>query len=222
MITNETADTDQIKIWSGQFGIDYTDRSLFIDAASFNKLYYQRYGFSRHEIIEYWLSDVPRDARVLEIGCNIGNQLAALQRAGFSHLYGIDIQRHAIKKSHECFPDLDTIVGSAFDLPFRDRFFDLVFTNNVLIHIAPSDIGEVFKEMERVCKHWVWGFEYYSSEFEEIDYRGNKNLLWKGDYGTLFVEQNNDFNVEKEKVYACLDEPGLEDKCYLLKRGEKT
>ena len=55
---------------------------------AFEALYRARYGRSRGEIIADWLSDVPRDARILEIGANVGNQLRALQRAGFERLMG--------------------------------------------------------------------------------------------------------------------------------------
>ena len=37
-------------------------------------------------------------------------------------MYGIDIQEDAIELSHKSYEHLNTIVGSAFDIPFKDRF----------------------------------------------------------------------------------------------------
>ena len=65
-----------------------------------------------------------------------------------------------MEKSKTLYKGLDIICGSAFDIPFKDGYFDLVFTNNVLIHIAPADIGGVIDEMVRVCRGRIWGFEY--------------------------------------------------------------
>lgn len=211
--------TPQIKIWTGKFGADYTDRSRFQNAEEFNALYVRRYGTSRDAIVADWIGHVPRDARILEVGCNIGNQLCALQRAGFTNLFGIDVQRDAVEKAKSATSGLDIVCASAFDIPFKDGYFDLVFTNNVLIHIAPDHIGAVMDEMIRVTSGYIWGFEYFAPEFTEINYRGNENLLWKADYGELFLQRpGGALTMERAQVYDCLDEPGNRDKGYLLVR----
>ena len=213
--------TKQESVWRGTFGAEYTERCTFASVEEFNELYVSRYGVSREEIAAHWLADIPRAARILEVGCNVGNQLACLRRLGFTHVYGIDIQEDAIELSHKSYEHLNTIVGSAFDIPFKDRFFDLVFTNNVLIHIAPSDLGQVIKEMTRVSDGLIWGFEYYAPKFTEIKYRGNSDLLWKADYGALISEQHPEFVIKREEIFECLDEQGLQDKCYMLERESK-
>ena len=213
--------TKQETVWRGTFGTEYTERCTLASVEDFSELYITRYGVSRDETAARWLADVPRTARILEVGCNVGNQLACLRRLGFTHVYGIDIQENAIELSHKSYEHLNTIVGSAFDIPFKDRFFDLVFTNNVLIHIAPSDLGKVFKEMARVCDGLIWGFEYYAPTFTEIKYRGNSDLLWKADYGALIAERHPEFVIKREEIFECLDEPGLQDKCYMLERKSK-
>lgn len=209
--------TEQIKTWTGAFGADYTERCTFESDDAFNALYETRYGVSRDAINTEWVGHLPRDARILEVGCNIGNQLRALQRLGFSNLYGIDVQRYAVERAKTECRDIDIIVGSAFDIPYKDGFFDLVFTNNVLIHIAPDTIGAVMDEMIRVARGHVWGFEYYAPEFTTINYRGNNDLLWKADYARLFLDRKpGALKVTKTQIFDCLDEPGNQDICYLL------
>ena len=209
-------ETQQTKIWTGDFGREYTERNRFADVAEFNKLYIDRYGQSRDDMNKDWLATVPRDARILEIGANIGNQLEALRRCGFRHLYGIEVQRYCVEEAKRLHPQVDVVEGSALDLPFRDQYFDIVFTNNVLIHISPADIGRVMDEMCRVSKRYIWGFEYYAPTFTKINYRGNTNLLWKADYAAMFRERNNAFVTVREQNFPCLDEPGNIDKQYLL------
>lgn len=210
--------TPQVNVWQGEFGAAYTERCTFENDDAFNELYIKRYGLSRDDINRTWLKDVPRGARILEVGTNVGNQLRALQRLGFTNLYGIDIQRYSVDRSKDLYRGLDIIVGSAFDIPFKDGFFDLVFTNNVLIHIAPTDIGAVMGEMHRVSRRWIWGFEYFAPEYTEIPYREHKNLLWKADYAKLFTERFANTRIAREQLYPCLDEPGLQDKCYLCEK----
>ncbi len=211
--------TRQIETWTGSFGRQYTERCTYEDEDAFNALYVRRYGISRDAINAEWVGQLPRDAKILEVGCNIGNQLHALQRLGFSNLYGIDVQRFAVEKSKELHRGLDIICGSAFDIPFKSDYFDLVFTNNVLIHISPNTISGVIDEMIRVTRSYVWGFEYYAPQFTEINYRGNTDLLWKADYARLFVDHRPTvLAVEREQIFDCLDEPGNRDKCYLLRK----
>lgn len=210
--------TDQIKVWTGEFGRAYTERNRFADAEAFNQLYITRYGRNRDELNREWLSFLPKDARILEIGANIGNQLEALRRIGFSNLYGLEVQRYCVTEAKRLHPEVDIIEGSALDIPFKDGFFDLVFTNNVLIHIAPTDLPILMREVARVCRGHVMGFEYYAPEFTNINYRGNTNLLWKADYSRLYQETCPQFKVEREELFPCLDEPGNVDKLFLLRK----
>lgn len=210
--------TEQIKVWTGEFGRAYTERNRFADAEDFNQLYVTRYGHRRDDLNRDWLSFLPKDARILEIGANIGNQLEALRRIGFSKLYGLEIQRYCVGEAKRIHPEVDVYEGSGLDIPFKDGYFDLVFTNNVLIHISPKDLPTLMREVNRVCRGHVFGFEYYAPEFTEINYRGNTNLLWKGDYSRLYQDNCPELKPVREELFPCLDEPGNVDKLFLLKK----
>ena len=210
--------TDQMEKWKGGFGRAYTDRTTFSNIDQFNQIYVQRYGRSRDDLCRDWLHSIPATSRILEVGSSVGYQLMALKRIGFENLFGIEIQRYCVDKAKELAPGVDIIEGSAFDIPFKDGFFDLVFTNNVLIHFAPPDLPAAFDEMHRVTNRFVWGFEYYASETTEVSYRGNQDLLWKADYPRMFAARFADIRVSREEIYDCLDEPGNADKAYLLEK----
>jgi pseudaminic acid biosynthesis-associated methylase len=210
--------TRQISVWTGEFGRDYTERNRFEDDAAFNRLYVTRYGHARDNINRGWLGHLPRDAKILEVGANIGNQLRALQRIGFSRLYGIEIQRYCVEESKRIYQGLDIVEGSGFDIPFKDGWFDLVFTNNVLIHIAPADLPKILAEIYRVSGSRIMGFEYFEPTITEIPYRGETNLLWKADYAGLYRKQFSNLKAEREQLFPCLDEPGKTDKMFLLRK----
>lgn len=100
------------------------------------------------------ISDVPKDARVLEIGCNVGRNLAYLHDHGYHRVEGIEINPHAVALLRETYPQLASTeihIGAAGDvLPrFADDEFELVFTMAVLEHIHPDETS-VFDDMARI------------------------------------------------------------------------
>ncbi|WP_135081479.1 pseudaminic acid biosynthesis-associated methylase [Terasakiella sp. SH-1] len=211
--------TDQIKVWLGDFGQNYTNRNTFENQKAFEALYIERYGITRAEIIDLLLKDLDRDIRILEVGANIGNQLRALQGKGFKNLFGLELQRDAIEKAKQYCHSIDFIEGSALDIPFKDEYFDLVFTNNVLIHISPDNITQVMQEMTRVSRKYIWGTEYYAPEYTEIKYRGNSDLLWKCDFAKEFIDRCGNLEEVNSHLLECKDEAGLIDKTYLLQKA---
>ena len=132
----------QTTAWSGAFGRAYTDRNARTLEEE-DRRYRQTFGFTRTELDERFLGDMNRSARILEVGCNIGNQLRWLQRMGFARLCGVELQAYAIELARARTSGIQLVAGSARDLPFGDGRFDLVFTSGVLIHIQPSGLADV-------------------------------------------------------------------------------
>ena len=210
--------TNQMKKWESEFGEKYTERNPK-SVEEMDELYYGEIGITRTKLNERFLSGLNVD-KVLEVGCNIGIQLLMLNKMGYNNLYGIEINEYAIDRSKEITKDrnLWVIKGSAFNIPYKDSFFDLVFTSGVLIHISPDDINLVLDEIYRCTKRYIWGYEYYSDKYEIINYRGTNNLLWKTDFAGLFMERYKDLRLVKEERYVYLDNPENVDAMYLLEK----
>lgn len=91
---------------------------------------------------------------ILDIGC--GNGLFSIRFAeSGSRVVGIDLSLAAIKKAkHEAnnkrLHDLDFLVGSAENLPFKDSSFDIVFHSEVLEHVEEPKL--LVWESARVLK----------------------------------------------------------------------
>ena len=169
---------------------------------------------------EEFLSDLSREARILEVGCNTGMQLVGLQAAGFKSLYGIELQSYAVKKAREFVHGINILQGSGFDLPFKDNYFDVVCTNGVLIHIAPADLPRIMAEMIRCSNRYVMGFEYYAPEITAIKYRGNEGFLWKTNFAQVFLDNFPELRLVKQKLYPYITEAerGNQDTMYLLEK----
>lgn len=208
----------QIEIWKGDFGKDYTERNT-LSSEELDISYLNKYGISRTDMNTDFISGIERDIKILEVGCNTGNQLIMLWKMGFRNLYALELQKDAARFARERLGNMANILeGSAYDIPFKDNFFDMVFTSGVLIHIPPSEIHKAVNEICRCSKKFIWGFEYFSSEgYEMIPYRGQDNLLWKTDFAKLIISKHPSFFVVKEKKYKYADSKN-EDQMYLLQK----
>jgi pseudaminic acid biosynthesis-associated methylase len=164
--------TSQLALWRSEFGRDYTDRN----------------DHEKAERVTAWarLLDGIAPARALEVGCNVGWNLEYLHRLGVAELYGIEPQLYAVERARWRGPQFGVLHGTAFDLPFKDGWFDLAFTSGVLIHISPETIGAALDEIYRVARRWIVAIEYDHPVEVEVAYRGNAGALWKRDHGALW------------------------------------
>lgn len=210
--------TAQLEHWRSDFGRAYTDRnSLTPDAL--DALYRRNYGIGRRELNQRFLVDMPRTARILEVGCNEGNQLCALREMGFENLYGIEIQDYALRKAQARLEGAQFAVATAFEIPYPDGFFDLVFTSGVLIHIAPADLPRALREIHRCARGFIWGHEYYAPQPMEVPYRGHEELLWKMDYARLYLDLFDDLDLVREERLPYLQDANV-DSMFLLARRQ--
>ncbi len=211
--------TEQEKFWRGQFGKDYTDRNPQ-NSREMNEYYLKNFGISRIDMNKKFLSDMPYDLNILEVGCNIGSQLQVLQEMGFKNLYGIELQNYAVEQAKRHTRNINIIQGSGLDIPFRDEYFDIVYTSGVLIHIAPVNHQRIMSEMSRCTKKYIWGYEYYAESVQEISYRGNNGFLWKADYANIFVQSIPNLRITKKEFFPYLSdtEKGNIDCMYLIEK----
>lgn len=103
--------------------------------ASYHDLESDHFWFkSRRNFVCQLLSKLPRDSRVLDVGCSTGILLTDLQNKGFreKNLYGVDISSTAIAKAKERYKS--TFVMDAQNLKF-DQKFDIIIASDCLEHI---------------------------------------------------------------------------------------
>lgn len=208
----------QLNSWIEKFGKDYTDRNN-LSLEGLEKLYKKAYGFTRTEMNKLFLDKIEPSVKILEIGSNISLQLLCLQKMGFKSLYGIEPQEYAIQLSKSKTKNINIIEGNAFDIPFKDNFFDIVFTSGVLIHIHKQSIRKAIREIYRCSNKYIWGFEYYADEYTEIPYRGQDNLLWKANFPKIYMDTFPDLKIVKIKIFKYLENNNTNVMFLLRKNG---
>lgn len=211
--------TDQAEFWIGDFGREYTERNSH-SLEGWNEFYRKTWGYTKIEMNERSLQNIRKESRILEVGCNTGMQLRGLQKMGFKNLYGIEIQKYAVEKAKEFTKGINIVEGNGLDIPFKNNFFDLVFTNGLLIHISPEHLPVIMDEIYRCTSKYIWGWEYYAPTIQEINYRGKKGVLWKADYAALFLKRFPDLKLISYQDYPYVTDPekGNLDRMYLLSK----
>ena len=102
-------------------------------------------------IIDRLTSSLAPGAAVLDLGCHDGGLLARLAaRRPDLALSGLDLDAEAIARARRELPDADLRVGSATELPFADRTFDLVTCMDMLEHLPSQVRAAALSEARRV------------------------------------------------------------------------
>jgi pseudaminic acid biosynthesis-associated methylase len=173
------------QLWSEEFGDAYVDRN-------------RAAGESRAPFWQTILAEFPVQ-RVLEVGCNVGANLRWVAATiPPQNVYGIDINLKSLDDLHRTLPGVNALWSPARELPFRDRWFDLVFTIGVLIHQPESTLPLVMAEVVRCSRRYVLCGEYYAEQTTEVPYRGQEGALFKRDYGRLYQELFPELTLRKQ------------------------
>ena len=204
MTVKMSKNSRQIQEWDGSFGRAYTDRNI-ISPDRLDRLYKKLHGVTLQSLNRLFFSRLNKNSKILEVGSNVGNQLILLQKIGFKNLYGVDVNRYAVELSKARTKNINIIHGSALDIPYRDMYFDCVFTTGVLIHIHPRDISTAMREIYRCSRKFIVGREYYSDKYESVVYRGKSNLLWKANFAKMYTKLFPDLKIRSMKSIKSAD-----------------
>ena len=179
----------QLEFWRGSFGDEYIKRNPLNEATVRSRIAMWA------RILEA-LRGRPLDS-VLEVGANVGVNLAALRHLTPATLYALEPNDKARARLVEngLVPAARALGGSAAAIALDDRAVDLVFTSGVLIHIAPENLAAACRDMHRVARRYVACIEYFSSDPEEVLYRGHAGRLYKRDFGGFWLDQFADLRV---------------------------
>jgi pseudaminic acid biosynthesis-associated methylase len=172
--------TEQEKFWATGFGNEYPSRNEGEKMISSNLALFSKI-----------LKNCPSLDSVAELGCNIGLNLIALHRINRQlKLRGYEInEKAALAAREENIAEIvNTTVVETLD---ASQKFDLTFTKGVLIHINPEMLPVVYQNLYDLSNRYIMVCEYYNPAPVSIDYRGNKDRLFKRDFAGELMRKYN-------------------------------
>ena len=153
--------------------------------------------------------------RVLEVGCSAGWWLNAINQYCKSDCYGIDPSHEAIEFGKRKFPNITLFPGTANQIPFKDKSFDLVMFNYTLCYCDTEDLLKIAHETDRVLNSVgaVVIMDFYSDALEckqegkinrfSMDF--SKMFSWHPAYSVTYSECITDYDAEdREDVFLLL------------------
>jgi ubiquinone/menaquinone biosynthesis C-methylase UbiE len=104
------------------------------------------------DILDEFVSLLPKNASVLDAGCGAGRDTQLLVDKNV-HATGLDISTGLLNEAQKRHPLLEFIYGSFLNLPFSDNSFDGIWAHASLVHLETiEDVTKALSEFSRVLK----------------------------------------------------------------------
>jgi len=126
--------------------MDKQSLQSYFDSVASQRPKWRRRNSSYHKLLEkYFIFMVPKNAKVLEIGCGTGDLLASLKP---SRGVGVDFSSKAIEMAKAQYPELDFLVQDAEKLELNETF-DYIILSDLVGSLW--DVQAVFDNLKSVC-----------------------------------------------------------------------
>jgi 2-polyprenyl-3-methyl-5-hydroxy-6-metoxy-1,4-benzoquinol methylase len=111
----------------------------------------RRMNIRRDTLNQYLAQHFPNKAKILDVGCGLGDVLNDIERQFNHELHGMDYAQSNVKVAQKRLEGKASIIqGNIYDLPYESDSFDLALCLEVLEHI--EDDQRAIREIARVLK----------------------------------------------------------------------
>jgi len=170
--------TEEESFWAGEFGHSYLERNVGEALIASNMIFFSKV-----------LRSAPKVNSIVELGCNIGLNLQALNRISPDfELAAYEINERAAEKARSL-NVASVLTGTILDPIPYDRTYDLSFTCGVLIHINPGELDKVYQNLYNLSRKYILVCEYYNPKPVTVNYRGHENRLYKRDFAGELIDK---------------------------------
>lgn len=119
------------------------------------------YGFIKKALESILIqTKLSKNSKIIDVGCGTGFTLSFFRELGYKNSIGIDNSPSSIKLCKKLFDfrsGEDVFLMDAAKTRFKNKEFDLVFSNGLLEHFA--DFTPFVKEMTRISRQYILLFQ---------------------------------------------------------------
>ena len=163
---------------------------------------------------------------ILELGAGTGANVRALEKLyPFAEITALELNEQAAKTLKERSPNVLVHAGAnVVTWEPVERYWDVVITKGLLIHIRPWDLSAVYERIHRAAGRYILLAEYYNPTPVDIRYRGEPDLLWKRDFAGEMLDRFTDLRLKDYGFAYHRDDEAPQDDItwFLLERGAWT
>lgn len=172
------SNSEQEKFWATTYADDYIKKNSQFDHKLGSEAWEKMLKETQGGVGNY-----------LECGCNIGRNIEQIKLVlPDAKPSIIEISEPAFKFVTARYDFEHAYNGPILDSEFEKESFDLVFTMGVLIHINPDQLLDHMAKMFGYSRKYILMGEYFNRTPISIEYQGEKEKLFKRDFGKLFIE----------------------------------
>ena len=102
-----------------------------------------------------WLSHLPKDGLLLDLGCGPGQDTRFLRRQGF-RAYGVDLTWSFLQAGKRRSSRLPLVQADMRHLPFSSFEFDGIWAAASVIHLPKSHVRTLFRKLFMLTKPGGW------------------------------------------------------------------
>jgi len=164
-----------------------------------------------HEKDDWWtegtnifLSFLPKNADVLDIGCAGGNKTNYIKQKGFE-IEGVDFSESMIEEAKKRFPNIHFELWDVYKIDRYPKKFNAIFCEAVLLHIPKEEFLVVLKKIiSRLNNNGILHIALKKMKENGIE----EEIKKENDYGFNYERFFSYFNEEELRSY--FKEAGLE------------
>ncbi len=99
--------------------------------------------------LQKFMETLPRNCRILDVGCAFGRDSAVLAEHGF-RVTGVDYAAALIERAKQRVLNVEFLVADMRELPFHSGSFDGIWAYMSLLHLQKSEVPAVLQEFAHV------------------------------------------------------------------------
>ena len=103
------------------------------------------------EYIEEFLALLPKNSKILDVGCGVGVDAGFMTSKGFE-IIGLDLSKEMLNIARQKFPQIDFRQQDIRELDFPPNSFDGILASCSLIHIPKKDVSALLEKFHQILK----------------------------------------------------------------------